>query len=101
MDADRVAAQVAGAVSADTLILLTAAAGLMKNFPDETTLIHQLAARELEHAEEYAQGRMKKKVLSAGEAIEKGVKQVLIADGRVEAPIDHALEGNCTWIQPA
>ena len=41
VDADRVAAMVASALKAETLILLTAVPGLMKNFPDESTLIRQ------------------------------------------------------------
>jgi LysW-gamma-L-lysine/LysW-L-ornithine aminotransferase len=42
VDADRAAAMVASALKAETLILLTAVPGLMKNFPDESTLIRQL-----------------------------------------------------------
>src|SRR6186997_1416797 len=42
VDADRAAAMVASALKAETLILLTAVPGLMRNFPDESTLIRQL-----------------------------------------------------------
>ncbi|MHC1772619.1 MAG: [LysW]-aminoadipate kinase [Flexilinea sp.] len=98
VDADRVAAEVAAAISADTLILLTAVPGLMKVFPDESTLIRKIEQKDLPQMQNYAEGRMKKKVLGAQEALEKGVKNVLIADGRVENPIDNALAGNCTWI---
>ena len=65
VDADRAAAMVASALKAKTLILLTAVPGLMKNFPDEFTLIRQLPQNELQAASEAAQGRMKKKVLGA------------------------------------
>jgi acetylglutamate kinase len=41
---------------------------------------------------------MKKKVLGAQEALASGVKEVAIADGRVENPIAHALSGQATWI---
>ena len=63
VDADRAAAMVASALKAETLLLLTAVPGLMKNFPDESTLIRQLPQSQLAAASEAAQGRMKKKVL--------------------------------------
>src|SRR6185503_1588497 len=69
VDADRAAAMVASALQAETLILLTAVPGLMKNFPDESTLIRQLPQSQLAAASEAAQGRMKKKVLGAEEAL--------------------------------
>jgi [amino group carrier protein]-L-2-aminoadipate 6-kinase len=99
VDADRAAAMVAAALKADTLLLLTAVPGLMKNFPDESTLIRQLSQSQLAAASEAAQGRMKKKVLGAGEAIEGGVQRVIIADGRIQSPISNALNGNGTVIQ--
>lgn len=98
VDADRAAAMVAGALKAQTLVLLTAVPGLMRNFPDESTLIHQLTAAQLPSALEAAQGRMKKKVLGAEEALNGGVGRVIIADGRIENPISNALAGKGTVI---
>jgi len=99
VDADRAAAMVASALKAETLILLTAVPGLMKNFPDESTLIRQLPQSQLAAASEAAQGRMKKKVLGAEEALKGGVSRVVIADGRIDQPISAALMGNGTVIQ--
>lgn len=99
VDADRAAAMVASALKAETLILLTAVPGLMKNFPDESTLIRQLPQSQLAAASEAAQGRMKKKVLGAEEALKGGVSRVIIADGRIQNPISNALAGNGTVIQ--
>ena len=99
VDADRAAAMVASALKAGALVLLTAVPGLMKNFPDETTLIRQLPQNQLPAALEAAQGRMKKKVLGAEEALQGGVGQVIIADGRIANPISNALAGNGTIIQ--
>jgi acetylglutamate/LysW-gamma-L-alpha-aminoadipate kinase len=99
VDADRAAAMVASALKAETLILLTAVPGLMEKFPDESTLIKQLPQAKLPSALEMAQGRMKKKVLGAEEALQGGVGRVIIADGRVEKPISNALYGNGTVIQ--
>lgn len=99
VDADRAAAMVASALKAETLILLTAVPGLMKNFPDESTLIWQLSQSQLAAASEAAQGRMKKKVLGAEEALKGGVRRVILADGRIQNPISNALSGNGTVIQ--
>jgi [amino group carrier protein]-L-2-aminoadipate 6-kinase len=99
VDADRAAAMVASAGKAETLILLTAVPGLMKNFPDESTLIRQLPQSQLMAASQAAQGRMKKKILGAEEALKGGVCRVIIADGRIQNPITNALSGNGTVIQ--
>jgi acetylglutamate/LysW-gamma-L-alpha-aminoadipate kinase len=99
VDADRAAAMVAAALGAETLVLLTAVPGLMKKFPDESTLIGQLPQSQLAQALEAAQGRMKKKVLGAEEALQGGVKRVVIADGRIEMPISGALSGKGTVIE--
>lgn len=99
VDADRAAAMVASSLQADTLILLTAVPGLMRAFPDESTLIRQLTPGQLAAAGEVAQGRMKKKVLGAAEALQGGVSRVVISDGRIANPISNALAGNGTVIQ--
>ncbi len=99
VDADRAAAMVASALKAETLVLLTAVPGLMEKFPDEGTLIRSLPQAKLPAALDMAQGRMKKKVLGAEEALRGGVGKVIIADGRVEKPISDALAGNGTLIQ--
>ena len=99
VDADRAAAMVASALKAESLLLLTAVPGLMKNFPDESTLIRQLPMSQLAAASEAAQGRMKKKVLGAEEALKGGVRRVIIADGRIQNPISNALAGNGTVIE--
>jgi acetylglutamate/LysW-gamma-L-alpha-aminoadipate kinase len=98
VDADRAAAMIAAALGAGTLLLLTGAPGLMKNFPDENSLIHKLSRDGLDKALEYAQGRMKKKVLGAQEALDGGVRCVIIADGSHPHPISNALAGAGTVI---
>ncbi len=100
VDADRAAAAVAAALRAETLLLLTAAPGLLRNFPDEGSLIPRLTAAELETALGYAEGRMKKKVLGAGEALAGGVGRVIIADGRAAQPVRAALAGAGTHLLP-
>jgi acetylglutamate/LysW-gamma-L-alpha-aminoadipate kinase len=98
VDGDRAAAIVAASLEAETLILLTAVPGLLADFPDESSLISSLPKSDLKKAFDLAQGRMKKKVLGAEEALKGGVSKVIIADGRTETPIINALAGKGTVI---
>ena len=100
VDADRAAAMVAAALQAEVLLLLTAVPGLLENFPDESSLVKNLTINQLSQAQVIAQGRMKKKILGAKEALEGGVRQVIIADGRGENPIKKGLAGMGTVITP-
>jgi len=99
VDADRAAAMLAIGLGAETLVLLTAVPGLMRSFPDESTLISRLSESQLDEALQYAEGRMKKKVLGAQEALAGGVSRVILADGRLENPIRAALAGKGTLCQ--
>ncbi|HUN22868.1 MAG TPA: [LysW]-aminoadipate kinase [Anaerolineales bacterium] len=99
VDGDRAAAAIAAALHAQTLVLLTNVTGLYRNFPDEASLIASLPASKLPEAlEQYAQGRMKRKVLAAQEALQGGVAQVVISSARVPNPLSHALNGGGTQI---
>ena len=98
VDADRAAAMVAGAVKAEQLIILSNVPWLMRNFPDESTVIPHIDKARVEQSLEFAEGRMKKKVLGASEALQLGVGQVIFADGRIESPVTHALAGKGTVI---
>jgi [amino group carrier protein]-L-2-aminoadipate 6-kinase len=98
VDGDRAAAMVAGAFKADALIMLTDQVGLLKKFPDESTLIAKIPKHEAGGFMEFAEGRMKKKVMGAAEAIGEGVGKVIFADGRVDTPISRALQGSGTHI---
>lgn len=98
VDADRAAAMLAGAVQAEQLLLLTNVPGLLRQFPDESTLIAHIAKDKVEASLEFAEGRMKKKVLGASEALALGVGKVVFGDGRVEQPVAKALAGAGTVI---
>ncbi len=100
VDGDRVAAAISVALKAQTLIILSNVPGLLRRFPDESTVIsHIPLARAEEHLDRYAQGRMKKKLLGAIEALRDGVGRVVIADGRVACPLHRALAGQGTVMQ--
>ena len=97
VDGDRVAGAVGAALRAEAVIILSNVPGLLRDFPDETSLIHSIPLHQAqEFMERYAQGRMKKKIIGAVEALREGAKRVVIADGRVAQPILHALQGHGT-----
>jgi acetylglutamate/LysW-gamma-L-alpha-aminoadipate kinase len=100
VDGDRAAAAVAVALGADTLVILSNVPGLLRDPRDESSLIaHIPRSRADEYLERYAQGRMKKKLLGASEALKGGVARVVIADGRVTEPLQRALAGHGTVIE--
>ena len=98
VDGDRAAAKIAAALDADRLVILSNVPGLLRDFPDESTLIAHIDPARAQESMEHAQGRMRIKVLGAMEAIEEGVAQVVFGDARIEAPIRAALAGKGTVI---
>lgn len=99
VDGDRAAAAVAAALRAETLVLLSNVPGLLRDFPDEGSLIRSIGRGEVEGYFTYAQGRMKKKLLGAQEALAGGVGRVILGDGRIAAPVSQALAGRGTVVQ--
>jgi [amino group carrier protein]-L-2-aminoadipate 6-kinase len=57
---------------------MTNVPGLLSNPEDHATLIHAIPADQLADYLEYAQGRMRKKLLGAREALQGGVPRVYI-----------------------
>lgn len=99
VDGDRAAAEVASAFSADKLLLLSDVPGLLKDVNDVNSLVNEMSREDIEKfTDEYAEGRMKKKLLGAGEAIDAGVGSVILGDGTVEKPVTNALSGGGTLI---
>ena len=98
VDGDRAAAMIAAALGAERLVILSNVPGLLREFPDESTLIRRIEPARAEELMVHAQGRMRIKVLGAIEAIQEGVGQVIFADGRVASPIHRALAGEGTVI---
>jgi acetylglutamate/LysW-gamma-L-alpha-aminoadipate kinase len=96
VDADRLAATLAGALNARALVLLTDAPGVLRDPDDPTTLVQTATA----HADlmPHARGRMKLKIVAAGEALAGGVATVAIADGRRVSPVEAALAGEGTLL---
>jgi acetylglutamate/LysW-gamma-L-alpha-aminoadipate kinase len=99
VDGDRAAAATAAAFCAEELLILSNVPGVLRHFPDETSLISQLNADQIDKvAEEHAQGRMRIKLLGAQEALAQGVSRVVLGDARGQQPILNALDGQGTVI---
>jgi acetylglutamate/LysW-gamma-L-alpha-aminoadipate kinase len=94
VDGDRAAAAIAGAVQADTLIFLSNVPGLMDLENDQ--LIDRIT---VDDSMDYAQGRMRKKILGAREALESGIQRVILGDANTKRPVTDAVNGAGTVIE--
>lgn len=99
VDGDRAAAALAVALKADALLLLSNVPGLLRAYPDESSLIREIPANDVESYLEFAQDRMKKKVLGAAEAVQGGVRRVIFGDARAGQPVSAALAGAGTVVE--
>jgi acetylglutamate/LysW-gamma-L-alpha-aminoadipate kinase len=99
-DADRAAAAIAGALDA-TLLLLTDVPGILEEPEDRSTLVREVDdPAEWDHLQSLAEGGMGRKVMAAGEALECGAAEVVVADAKLDRPVMTALEGDGTHIYP-
>ncbi len=96
VDADAVAAAVAGALGAEALVLLTNVPGLLRSVDDPASVVPHVARPEFDAALALADGRMRKKLVAARDALETGVPRVVVASSRVEGPVGRALAGEGT-----
>lgn len=100
VDGDRVAAAISSALKAQRLVILSNVPGLLRDFPDESTLITHISLNDAPAVtDQCAQGRMRKKMLGAIEALNDGVERAVIADGRAAQPLQRALVGQGTVIE--
>ena len=85
INGDTAAACIAGALGAERLIMMTDIAGLLRDKDDPSTLIPAVTVSEAKQLfeEGVISGGMIPKVDCCIEAIEKGVRHVVIMDGRV------------------
>ena len=85
INGDTAAAYIAGALNAERLIMMTDIAGILRDKDDPSTLIPALTVSEAKKLfdEGIISGGMIPKVDCCIEAIGKGVKHVVIMDGRV------------------
>ena len=89
INGDTAAAYIAGAMNAERLVMMTDIAGILRDKDDPSTLIPEVTISEAKQLceEGVVSGGMIPKVDCCIEAIHKGVKNVVIMDGRVEHSI--------------
>ena len=85
INGDTAAAYIAGALNAESMILMTDVKGVMRDMKDPSSLIPELTVKEAESLKEEGviAGGMIPKVACCVKALEKGVKNVVIMDGTV------------------
>ena len=85
VNGDTAAAEIAGALRAKRLILMTDTAGVLRDRYDPSSLIPEITVAEAKKLEEEGiiSGGMIPKIECCAEAIEKGVKNVVIMDGTI------------------
>ncbi len=105
INGDTAAAYIAGAIQAERLIMMTDIVGILRDRNDTSSLIPEISVAEAAHLKEEGviSGGMIPKVDCCVEAITKGVKNVVIMDGRVPHSILMELlteEGAGTLVKP-
>ncbi len=98
-DNDFATSVMAEALGIKDMVVLFEAPGLLRDFKDPTSLIPEINQAELEEFLPFAQGRMKKKLLGTKDAFARGIERVYWGDGRIERPIQSALEGKGTVLK--
>lgn len=86
-------------VQADAIIQLIEAAGFLDNPDDPDSVVAAISRQELSRREEQVSGRMKRKILALRKLFDTGAHRVIIADGRIQHPVQSALAGEGTIIQ--
>ncbi len=89
INGDTAAAFIAGALEAENLIMMTDIAGVLRDKDDPSTLIPKITVSDAARLKEegIVSGGMIPKVDCCVEAIHKGVKKVIIMDGRISHSI--------------
>ncbi|GAC1333954.1 MAG: [LysW]-aminoadipate kinase [Chloroflexota bacterium] len=99
VDGDKLAMELAVALHADTLLVFSNTAGLLRDVNDSGSTVPVIEIDEMEEAMVLAQGRMKKKVLAASDAVRRGIREVVLADANDADAIQAALSGGGTHIR--
>lgn len=104
INGDTAAAYIAGALGAERLIMMTDIAGILRDKDDPSTLIPEMTLADADKLKDEGiiSGGMIPKVDCCIEAINEGVKNIVIMDGRVPHSILMELltnEGAGTWLR--
>lgn len=97
---DDVVALLQAELSAEQVVQLIEAPGLLHDPAEPSSLITSLDAVELAEQRAAASGRMARKLMAIERLLQQGTTRVVIADGRVDAPLVAAMAGHGTVIEP-
>jgi [amino group carrier protein]-L-2-aminoadipate 6-kinase len=98
VDGDKLAMEIAVALCAPTLLIFSNTAGLLADLDDPASTVPRVAVDRIEGFVALAQGRMKKKVLAAADAVRRGVGEVVLADANIPCAVRAALDGAGTHV---
>jgi len=98
VDNDRIVDALCRSLKVATVISLFEAPGLLRDHEDPTSLIPDIDKSKVDEFMQFAEGRMKKKILHAIDS-SQNVRQMILADGRTQTPVSDALEGKGTVIR--
>ena len=102
VDGDKLSLQVAIAMHADALVILSNTAGLLADLNDPNSLVREIDVSDdasVAAAMTAAGGRMKKKVQAGCDAVNAGIGRVVFADAAAAQPIRQALAGEGTVVR--
>lgn len=99
VDGDKLAMELAVALGADILLVFSNTAGLLARLDDPASTVVEIDPERLDEILPLAQGRMKKKVLAAADAVRRGVGEVILADANRPGAITAALSGEGTHVR--
>jgi [amino group carrier protein]-L-2-aminoadipate 6-kinase len=100
VDGDRAAAAVAAALGAEELLILSNVPGLLRDVHDHSSLIPRLTRAQLDgEGQDVALDRMKKKLLGAREALEGGVRRIVLGSANRATPVQDARAGHGTVVE--
>jgi len=102
VDGDKLSLQVAIAMRADALVILSNTAGLLADLNDPNSLVREIDVSDessIIAAMTAAGGRMKKKVQAGCDAVNAGIGRVVFADAAAAHPIRQALAGEGTVVR--
>mgnify|MGYP003872802727 CR=1 FL=1 len=96
VDGDQAASEIAIAMKANTLILLTDVQGVII----DNNIVSCIKVKEVKEIVKSVGMGMNRKIILASRAIEGGVKRVIISSALISNPIINALKGSGTVIEP-
>lgn len=99
VDGDKLAMEIAVALAAETLLIFSNTPGLLSDPGNPSSTVRSIDVDNPDAGLELAQGRMKKKVLAAVDAVRRGVGEVVLADANAPDAINAARNGAGTRIR--